>query len=123
MNNAREKNMIGLYFSGTGNSKYAVETFLQAYEPGARAYAIEDKRAIEELSKQEEIVFGYSVQYSSEPKLLYDFIEENARVWKKKKVFVIATMCYRCVNHCPKQAITILGRQVVTQSTIEKYIK
>lgn len=56
--------MIGLYFSGTGNSKYAVETFLQTYEPGERAYAIEDKRAVEELSKQEEIVFGYSVQYS-----------------------------------------------------------
>ena len=33
------------------------------------------------------------------------------------------TMCYRCVNHCPRQAMILLGKQVVEQSTIEKYIK
>lgn len=28
------------------------------------------------------------------------------------------TMCYRCVNNCPKQAITLLGKEVVRQTTI-----
>ena len=28
------------------------------------------------------------------------------------------TMCYRCVNNCPKQAITLLGKEVVRQATI-----
>ena len=32
------------------------------------------------------------------------------------------TMCYRCINRCPKQAITLLGKKVVEQSVIEKYL-
>ena len=32
------------------------------------------------------------------------------------------TMCYRCINICPKQAITLLGKFVVEQGTIEKYL-
>ena len=31
------------------------------------------------------------------------------------------TLCYRCVNKCPVQAITILGKRVVEQASIEKY--
>lgn len=33
------------------------------------------------------------------------------------------TMCYRCINICPKQAITLLGKRVIEQGTIEKYQK
>ena len=32
------------------------------------------------------------------------------------------TMCYRCINNCPKQAMTLLGKKVVGQSVIEKYL-
>lgn len=32
------------------------------------------------------------------------------------------TMCYRCINTCPKQAITLIGKKVVEQGTIEKYL-
>lgn len=32
------------------------------------------------------------------------------------------TMCYRCVNNCPRQAITLLGKRVIKQSKIEKYL-
>ena len=32
------------------------------------------------------------------------------------------TMCYRCINNCPVQAITLLGDKVVQQSVIEKYL-
>ncbi|MDE7239734.1 MAG: hypothetical protein K2N41_08485 [Lachnospiraceae bacterium] len=31
-------------------------------------------------------------------------------------------MCYRCVNVCPKQAITLFGKRVIEQGTIEKYL-
>lgn len=84
--------MIGLYFSGTGNSKYAVETFLREYEPGTTTYSIENKLAVEAIKSNKEIVFGYPVQYSSVPKFLYDFIEQNAALWNGKKIFIIATM-------------------------------
>lgn len=33
------------------------------------------------------------------------------------------TMCYRCINQCPKQAITLLGKKVIEQTSIEKYLK
>ncbi len=32
------------------------------------------------------------------------------------------TMCYRCVNHCPNQALTILGEDIIEQSIIDNYI-
>lgn len=32
------------------------------------------------------------------------------------------TMCYRCVNLCPGQAVTLLGKRVAEQGTIEKYL-
>lgn len=32
------------------------------------------------------------------------------------------TLCYRCINNCPKQAMTLLGKEIVEQSVIEKYL-
>ena len=47
----------------------------------------------------------------------------NISVVEKKAVPAdLCTMCYRCINKCPKQAITLLGKQVVEQSVIEKYV-
>ena len=37
--------MIGIYFSGTGNSKYALETFLREYN-GSVMFSIEDEGLI-----------------------------------------------------------------------------
>lgn len=31
-------------------------------------------------------------------------------------------MCYRCVNLCPAQAITLLGKRVYEQCYLEKYL-
>lgn len=84
--------MIGLYFSGTGNSKYALEVFLREFDNNAVLFSIEDKNLIEHINNHDEIVFSYPVQYSAVPKILSDFIHSNAGLWKGKKIFVIATM-------------------------------
>lgn len=84
--------MIGIYFSGTGNSKYAVETFLKEYSPTSPSFSIEDENLMEHINNHEEIVFSYPVQYSSVPKFLRDFINKNSFAWHGKKVFIIATM-------------------------------
>lgn len=87
--------MVGIYFSGTGNTKYCVRRFLKQYDPNAGDYAIEDDRAPEAVRAMKEpdiLVFGYSVQYSNLPKMVKDFVAEHAELWKNKKVFVIATM-------------------------------
>ena len=34
--------MVGICFSGTGNSKYAVELFCKEYDNESRTYSIED---------------------------------------------------------------------------------
>lgn len=84
--------MIGIYFSGTGNSRYALEVFLQFYDTDAKAFSIEDDSVIEEIKAQEEIVFSYPVQYSTVPKILREFVIRNQELWRNKKIFVIATM-------------------------------
>ncbi|WP_310605470.1 EFR1 family ferrodoxin [Anaerosporobacter sp.] len=84
--------MLGIYFSGTGNSKYCIEKFVQTYDSKAKAFSIEDKELLQHIEKHETIVFSYPVQYSNIPKILRDFIDNNKTLWKGKRVFVIATM-------------------------------
>lgn len=84
--------MIGIYFSGTGNSKHCIEKFIEAYDTKVKIYSIEDKLLLDEIKQQEELVFAYPVQYSNIPKIVHDFIVEHHSLWNGKKVFVIATM-------------------------------
>lgn len=84
--------MMGIYFSGTGNSRHAVEVFVKKYDKSAKAYAIEDADIVRHIKDQKEIVFGYPVQYSNIPKMLKDFIAANQHFWQDKRIFVIATM-------------------------------
>lgn len=84
--------MIGIYLSGTGNSRYALEVFLKEYKMDSPVYAVWDKGIAEEINKHEEIVFSYPVQYSDVPKILRDFIHNHSKLWQGKKIFVIATM-------------------------------
>ncbi len=84
--------MLGIYFSGTGNSRYILETFLKEYGDAYETFAIEDPCAVEKIRQSEELLISYPVQYSNLPKMLRDFIDENRTVWQGKKIFVIATM-------------------------------
>ncbi len=84
--------MLGIYFSGTGNSRYALEVFMNKYDKTAKILSIEDEDIGSYIMDTEEIVFSYSVQYSNIPKMVKDFVEENKNLWQGKKIFVIATM-------------------------------
>ncbi|MCR5200286.1 MAG: 4Fe-4S dicluster domain-containing protein [Saccharofermentans sp.] len=84
--------MLGIYFSGTGNSKFAAECFCKNYDKDSKALSIEDQDAISEIKRSGLLVFSYPVQYSTVPKILRDFITNNSELWMNKKVFIIATM-------------------------------
>lgn len=84
--------MIGVYFSGTGNSKYCIEKFIQEYDAGVSVFSIEDQELLREIEQHEEIVFAYPVQYSNIPKIVRDFVIIHQAIWKEKRIFVIATM-------------------------------
>lgn len=84
--------MVGIYFSGTGNSRYALELFCDEYGKENKVFSIEDDNVIEAVKQEDFLVFSYPVQYSTVPKMLRDFISDNQELWKNKKIFVIATM-------------------------------
>ena len=84
--------MLGIYFSGTGNSKYVLEVFLNKLDSSSSICAIENKNVFEFIAQNDEIVFSYSVQFSNIPKMMKDFIDNNQQLWKNKKIFVTPTM-------------------------------
>lgn len=84
--------MFGIYFSGTGNSRYALEVFAREHGGSFRLCGIEDAEAVDLLRENQDIVISYSVQYSNLPKMLRDFVDENRELWRGKNIFVIATM-------------------------------
>ena len=83
--------MIGIYFSGTGNTAYAVKRFVKQVAENAESFSITDPRAIEEIEKNDLVVFGYPIYFSDTPKIVKDFIDDNKERWASKKIFIIAT--------------------------------
>ncbi|MDY3618254.1 EFR1 family ferrodoxin [Agathobaculum sp.] len=85
--------MTGIYFSGTGNTRWCMRQLLEGLgEDEGALCPLEAAATAGRLREAEEIVFGYPVYYSNLPKIVRDFIEQNAALWQGKKVFVLATM-------------------------------
>lgn len=84
--------MIGIYFSGTGNTEYCVKKFFERYDPKAEIYSIENPISIEKIQQNREILFAYPIQFSTLPKIVRDYISDNAEIWKGKKMFILSTM-------------------------------
>ncbi|ERF60954.1 EFR1 family ferrodoxin [Treponema socranskii] len=82
--------MNGIYFSGTGNTKYCTEALAQA--TGGRAYSMESREALEVLRASDEIALGYPIYFSDIPRIVKAFIIEHADMFCGKRVFIIATM-------------------------------
>lgn len=86
------RNMISVYFSGTGNSKHCAEYLLQRLDLNGTSCSIEDENAVCNIKNNDAIVFAYPVYYSDLPKIVGNFIVENSEIWKNKKIFIVATM-------------------------------
>ncbi len=84
--------MIGVYFSGTGNTKHCVCRFVDEIDTSAKVMEIENNQIVSHIGNEEMIVFGYPVYYSYLPKIVHDFIVDNRSIWKNKKIFIISTM-------------------------------
>lgn len=84
--------MIGVYFSGTGNTEYCIKKFVSEYAPSSPVISIEDSSILEVISRHQEIIFAYPIYYSNLPKIVRDFIVKNHTVWHGKRIFLIATM-------------------------------
>lgn len=84
--------MLGLYFSGTGNSRYALHSFLEALGKPYALHSIEEAQAKPALLEHNDITIAYPVYYSSIPLILRNFINDNHNAFAGKSVFLIATM-------------------------------
>lgn len=83
---------LGVYFSGTGNSKTALKEFLNHLGEEYNISSIENENVIDLIKYSNEIFLSYPIYYSNIPLILRDFIIDNKGLWKDKKVFIIATM-------------------------------
>lgn len=84
--------MIGLYFSGTGNSRHAVEEFVRHIDLNGRVFSIETPGLDTLLSGEQTIVLGYPACFSNMPLILRDFIKGSPKLFAGKDVFIISTM-------------------------------
>lgn len=84
--------MIGIYFSGTGNTKYCIEKFMKYYDEKSQVISIENKRVTDEIKKNKDIVLAYPIYYSNLPKIVRDFITFNQELFYNKNIFIITTM-------------------------------
>lgn len=84
--------MIGIYLSGTGNTKHCIEKIVGLLDDSAKVLPLELPDVIDEIKSADKIVLGYPTQYSNAPYMVRDFIRQNFSIWKDKKVLCVATM-------------------------------
>jgi ferredoxin len=84
--------MIGIYLSGTGNTKHCVEKLVKLLDSSAKSIPLEHTEIIQMLEKHDTIILGYPTQFSNAPFMVRDFIESNTSLWNGKKVFCVNTM-------------------------------
>lgn len=84
--------MLGIYFSGTGNTKYCIEKFLSFFGTNIPAISIENENVLKELKKHKKIAFAYPIYFSNLPKIVHDFIELHGNFFLGKEIFIISTM-------------------------------
>ena len=84
--------MIGIYLSGTGNTKHCVEKLLNFLDPDAVSLPLENPESAKMIEAEDTIILGYPTQFSNAPFMVRDFIEKNAGLWQGRKVFCVNTM-------------------------------
>ena len=84
--------MIGIYLSGTGNTKHCVEKLVNLIDDKSKCVPLEFPLIIDLLKEEDVIFLGYPTQFSNAPFMVRDFIKKNSSLWKGKKVFCINTM-------------------------------
>lgn len=84
--------MVGIYLSGTGNTKHCTEKLIWFLDSSAECISLESSNIRQKITDQDVIVLGYPTQYSNAPLMVRDFIKSNHEIWKNKKIFIVNTM-------------------------------
>ena len=84
--------MIGIYLSGTGNTKYCITKLVKLIDASADVVPLEDEFIIDKIKRNETVILGYPTQFSNAPYMVRDFIQMHASLWKGRKMICVATM-------------------------------
>ncbi len=84
--------MVGIYMSGTGNTKHCIEKLLSVISPESEAVPIESEKAAKKISENDTVILAYPTQFSNAPYMVRDFIRKNGAVWQGRRVMCMATM-------------------------------
>lgn len=84
--------MIGIYLSGTGNTKHCIEKLTKLIDSSAKAIPLESDTVTKEIQENNMLILGYPTQFSNAPFMVRDFINKNSNLWKGKKVLCVSTM-------------------------------
>ena len=84
--------MVGIYLSGTGNTRHCVQKFLYELDPDAMSIPIEDKESVDAIQNEDVVLLAYPTQFSNVPFMVRDFVIRNKDLWAGKNVFLMTTM-------------------------------
>mgnify|MGYP005875081151 CR=1 FL=1 len=84
--------MVGIYLSGTGNTKHCIEKLTKLLDSSAEVMPLECSGVIDTIKNNDFIILGYPTQYSNAPFMVRDFIKKNKSLWNNKKILCVATM-------------------------------
>lgn len=84
--------MLGVYFSGTGNTRHCVEKLTALLDKTAAAIPLETSNIIEQIKNNDTVIFGCPVQFSNAPYMVRNFIWKSHEIWNGKKILCVATM-------------------------------
>ena len=70
--------MMGIYLSGTGNTKHCVEKLVNLLDAAAECIPLEAPHVTETLEKQSTIILGYPTQFSNAPLWCVTLSEKTA---------------------------------------------
>ena len=87
--------MIGVYLSGTGNTKHCITKFMDMVSADSEMIALsisDEDRIVERIKEHDTVVIAYPTQFSNAPYMVRDFIKRNSNLWSGKKVFCMTTM-------------------------------
>lgn len=84
--------MLGIYLSGTGNTKYCMNQLVKGLESNAVIMSLDNPDLVKAIEENDVIFLGYPTQFSNSPYMVRDFIHKNSTLWKGKQIFCMATM-------------------------------
>ena len=86
--------LIGIYLSGTGNTRHCIEKLTGLLDSSAESMPLESRGTVEAIRNNDTIILGYPTQFSNAPYMVRDFIHRNAGLWKGKKLLCVSTYPY-----------------------------